>query len=130
EFRRILKPDGWVLSVAFGRTEQGHEENEELEKILREFSEDHADTHAGYKVYLELPKYLPRDFYHDEIVSIMTLEWKDLHGLVMSLSASPLPRDGIYPEFERAMRGLFDRYAKDGRFRLQVRYWINVGRFA
>ena len=26
EFRRILKPDGWVAIIAFGRTEEGHEE--------------------------------------------------------------------------------------------------------
>jgi ubiquinone/menaquinone biosynthesis C-methylase UbiE len=129
EFRRILKPGGWVAVVAFGRTEQGHEENEELEKVLRAYSEDHADTHAGYKVYRELPKYLTRDFRHEELISSMSLDWKSLHGLVMSLSASPLPSDGIYPEFERAIRALFDRYAQDGSFVLQTRYWINLGRF-
>jgi SAM-dependent methyltransferase len=130
EFRRILKPDGWVAIVAFGRTEQGHEENEALEKILREYSEDHADTHAGYKIYQHLEEYLPRDFHHEQVLSSMSLDWKALHGIVMSLSASPLPNDAIYPGFERTLHALFDRYAQDGEFVLQTRYWINLGRFA
>jgi len=130
EFRRILKPDGWVAIVAFGRTEEGHEENEALEKVLREYSEDHTDTHAGYKVYQHLEEYLTRDFHHEQLLSSMSLDWKGLHGIVMSLSASPLPNDAIYPDFERALRALFERYARDGKFVLQTRYWINLGRFA
>jgi SAM-dependent methyltransferase len=130
EFRRILKPDGWVAIVAFGRTEQGHEENEALEKILREYSEDHADTHAGYKVYQRLEEYLTRDFHHEQLLSSMSLDWKALHGIVMSLSASPLPSDAIYTDFERALHDLFNRYAHNGEFVLQTRYWINLGRFA
>ena len=130
EFRRILKPDGWVAIVAFGRTEEGCEENEALEKILREYSEDRADTHAGYKVYRHLQEYLIRDFHREQLLSSMSFDWKAFHGIVMSLSASPLPNDSIYPEFERALHVLFDRYAHDGKFALQTRYWINLGRFA
>jgi ubiquinone/menaquinone biosynthesis C-methylase UbiE len=130
EFRRILKPDGWVAIIAFGRTEEGHEENEALERVLREYSEDHADTHAGYDVYLKLAEEIPRDFHHEQLLSSMALDWEGLHGIVMSLSASPLPGDSIYPEFARALRALFDRYARDGEFVLQTRYWINLGRFA
>jgi SAM-dependent methyltransferase len=130
EFRRILKPDGWVAIVAFGRTEFGHEQNEALEQVLREHSEDHADTHAGYEVYRRLNRYLARDFYHRQIISSMELDWQGLHGLVMSLSASPAREHPGYPAFERALRALFERYASDGRFKLQTRYWINLGRLA
>jgi SAM-dependent methyltransferase len=129
EFRRILRPDGWVAIVAFGRTEGGREENKALERHLRKYSEDHADTHAGYKVYRHLEEHLTRDFYHEELLSSMPLDWKGLHGIVMSLSASPLPSDAIYPAFERALHALFDRYARNGEFVLQTRYWINLGRF-
>jgi ubiquinone/menaquinone biosynthesis C-methylase UbiE len=130
EFRRILKPDGWVAIIAFGRTEEGHEENEALERVLREYSEDHADTHAGYDVYRNLAKQIPRDFHHEQLLSSMAFDWEGLHGMVMSLSASPLPGDSIYPDFVQALRALFERYARDGKFVLQTRYWINLGRFA
>lgn len=130
EFRRILKPNGWVAIVAFGRTEKGHEENEALEQVLREYSEDHADTHAGYKVYRHLDSHLTRDFHHKQLILSMQLDWQSLHGLVMSLSASPSRDHPRYSKFERELRELFDRYAGDGRFELETRYWINLGRFA
>lgn len=130
EFRRILKPDGWVAIIAFGRTEHGHKENEALEMILRRFSDDHADTHAGYKVYRRLNDYLSRDFFHQELLSSMALDWEGLYGLVMSLSPSPRRADRNYPAFEQALRDLFERYSSDGQFVVQTRYWINLGRFA
>lgn len=67
EFRRILKPNGWIAIVAFGRTEKGREENEAFERLLRDYSSDHTDTHAGYEVYRSLKSDLPRDFHHEEI---------------------------------------------------------------
>ena len=130
EFRRILKPDGWIAIIAFGRTEHGHEENEAFEMLLRQHSDDHADTHAGYTVYHRLSSYLPRDFFHQELISTMTLDWDGVHGYAMSLSASPTRAHRGYPAFERSLRDFFQHYSRDGKVILQTRYWINLGRFA
>lgn len=130
EFRRILKPAGWVAILAFGRTEAGGEENEALEHLLRRFSKDHADTHAGYKVYRRLHEYLPIDFHHEEILGSMQMDWPSLYGMVMSLSHSPAKNDPAYPRFEQELKACFDRFAKNGEIELQTRYWINVGRFS
>jgi ubiquinone/menaquinone biosynthesis C-methylase UbiE len=92
DFRRILKPEGWVAIIAFGTTEQKHEENEALEKVLCDYSEDHADTHEGYDVYRNLAKQIPRYVNHEKLLSSIALDWEGLHGIVMSLSASPLGR--------------------------------------
>jgi hypothetical protein len=129
EFRRILKSDGWVAIIAFGRTEEGRSENVEFENVLREFSENHADTHAGYEVYGNLKTYLPRDFYHQEILGTMVLDWEGLLGMTLSLSHSPAKDQRSYPEFERTLRCFFDRFANDGQIEMETRYWINVGRF-
>jgi SAM-dependent methyltransferase len=130
EFRRILKPGGWVAIIAFGRSEKGRAENEALEDVLREYSSDHADTHAGYAIYRKLDEYLTRDFYHLELLSSMPMDWETLHGLVMSLSHAPRRDAAGYPAFEQALRGVFDRYANDGIFEIETRYWINLGRFS
>jgi len=130
EFRRILKPDGWVAIIAFGRTEDGRAENVEFENVLREFSEDHANTHACYEVYRNLNAYLPRDFYHEEILATTMMDWENLLGISLSLSHSPTKDQPSYPEFERSLRGFFDRFAQNGQVELETRYWINIGRFA
>ncbi len=130
EFRRILKPDGWVAVIAFGRTEHGRAENVALEEILRRFSEDGRDTHAGYTVYERLKEDIPRNFYHRQIFSCMSLSWDQLHGLAMSLSASPRREDARYAALEQELRGCFERFAREGAISIETRYWINLGQFA
>jgi len=129
EFRRILKPGGWVAIIAFGRSQTGREENEAFEQLLREWATDLADSHAGYGVYGQIEDYLTSDFHHEEIRGTMLLDWNELYGMTMSLSHAPRLEDPKYPQFEKALRGYFDRYAVDGRVTLETRYWINAGRF-
>jgi hypothetical protein len=101
----------------------------EFENVLREFSEDHADTHAGYDVYRQLRAYLPRDFHHQEVLGTMQLDWGSLLGLTLSLSHSPAKDHPSYPDFERSLRIFFERFANEGQIELETRYWINIGRF-
>lgn len=128
EFRRILKPDGWIAIIAFGRTEKGRTENVEFENVLREFSKDHADTHAGYEVYRQLRAYLPRDFHREEILGTMRFDWENLLGMTLSLSHSPAKDHPAYEDFERSLRIFFERFANEGQVELETRYWINIGR--
>ncbi|MDE1177775.1 MAG: class I SAM-dependent methyltransferase [Edaphobacter sp.] len=128
EFRRILKSDGWIAIIALGRTEKGREENILLEQLLRQFSPEHADTHAGYSIYRSLETYLTRDLYRREILSSMKLDWEALHGMVMSLSHAPSREADNYAAFETALRSLYEGYASNGSFVLESRYWINIGR--
>lgn len=130
EFRRILKPGGWIAIIAFGRAQAGREENEAFEKVLRERATDNADSHAGYTVYRRIEDYLASDFLRKEISGTMSLDWDELLGMTMSLSHAPRVEDEKYLPFERALREFFDHYATDRRVTLATRYWINVGRFA
>lgn len=129
EFRRILKPDGWVAIIAYGRTEEGRQENLAFEQLLRDFSPDHTDTHAGYEVYRQLSSDLPRDFFHKEILETRSLDWEDLLGLTLSLSHSPSKESPNYPDFKRSLRAYFQQFASAGKVQLETRYWINGGRF-
>jgi SAM-dependent methyltransferase len=130
EFRRILKPDGWFASVAFGRSQMGREENEAFEQLLRGYTADHQSTHATYEVYRRIKDFLVRDYHHAEIQGMMAFDWEELYGMTMSLSHAPLGDDPRHREFERELRAYFDRYAVDGKVIWQTQYWINVGRFA
>jgi SAM-dependent methyltransferase len=130
EFRRVLRPDGWVIVVALGRTEKGREENGEFERVLREASSTHADTHAAYKVYGQLPGFFDGgEFHHKVILGKMPFDWESLRGMTLSLSHSPRVTSPEFPEFERRLREFFDRYSREGVVTLESRYWINAGRF-
>jgi ubiquinone/menaquinone biosynthesis C-methylase UbiE len=130
EFRRIVQPDGWVASIAFGRTETGREENEALERLLRKYTKDGAGTRAAYEAYRRLEHFLVRDYHHEEIAGVMPLDWDSLHGMAMSLSHTPCIDDPRYGEFEKSLRAYFDHFVAGGVVTWETRYWINVGRLS
>lgn len=129
EFRRVLKPGGWVVVVAFGRDDGGSEENLALEELLEGFMPE-RHRKKGYEVYGRVGEaFAGGEFHHAEVRGAMRLTWEEFLGLAVSLSHSPLPGSEGYAEFEAALREFFGKYAVDGVVTLGTRYWINAGRW-
>jgi SAM-dependent methyltransferase len=126
EFRRILKPDGWFLSVAFGRAEEETAANVEVEAMLRSFS--NAGAYDVYAKYARLPECLTRDRHHEEIGGAMRLSKEQFGGLLRSISTAPPPGDARFVELQREIDRLFTQHAVGEYIVLATRYWINVGR--
>lgn len=128
EFRRILKPDGWVAIIAEGRSPEGRRENEELEALLRRMSGDGRSTRERYAVYMTPEKrFTEGSFLHAEAVGEMQLSWDALRGYVQSLSYAPVETDPRHARFETSLRALFEEYAVDGVFKLATRCFVNAG---
>jgi SAM-dependent methyltransferase len=131
EFRRVLKPGGWVAVVAFGRSEHGRKENEAFEEVLRSLTPDHKDTHANYSIYSRIERFFSGgEFHHEQIGGEVQFDWEELRGMTLSLSHSPLPDDPRFAEFEGELRRFFESYAQGGRVTMATRYWVNAGKFA
>jgi len=130
EFKRVLKPGGWVAVIAFGRAEDGREENVAFERTIEGFMPT-RERRKMYAVYERLENaFAGGEFRHAEIRGEMSLKWEALLGMTVSLSHAPLPGGAGYAEFEHAMRDYFERHAVDGELTLATRYWINAGRFS
>jgi ubiquinone/menaquinone biosynthesis C-methylase UbiE len=130
EFRRILKPNGWVVVVAFGRSKEGREENTAYEDFLSPFTKEGEGTRVTYAVYQRLKDHFPGgEFHQKEILGEMSLDWESLRGLTLSLSHAPLPGTPQFPDFEASLMRYFDKYQQDGKVTLTTRYWINAARF-
>jgi SAM-dependent methyltransferase len=126
EFCRILKPDGWFLSVAFGRAEEGTAANIDVREMLRSFSK--AGTHDASAKYARLTDYLRRDRHHEEIEGTMRLSNEEFRGLLRSISTAPLPEEPRFLEFQHEIDRLYLQHAQGGYISLATGYWINVGR--
>lgn len=131
EFRRILRPRGWVAILACGRTEDGREENLAFKELLQ--------THTGrdhfqdplLQVYRQLDAlFAGGRFFHAEVAGEMQLDWDGLRGLMLSLSHAPMPGSAAFPAFEAELRGYFDRYEQNGNIALSTRTWVSAGQFA
>jgi SAM-dependent methyltransferase len=129
EFRRILRPDGWIVSVAFGRDQEGSEANIAVEAMLRSFTEDRVDTKLAYAKYARLQEFVVRDYHFEELQGAMELTKGELFGLLRSISHAPLPDDPRFSDLEQGTSEIFAHHAVGGHITLVTRYWINVGRF-
>lgn len=131
EFRRILRPHGWVIIVAFGRSKEGREENIAYEEFLRPFTKEGEGTRVTYAVYQRLRDYFHGgEFHNKEIPGEMSLDWESLRGLTLSLSHAPLPGTPQFAPFEASLSRYFDKYQQNGKVTLTTSYWINAARFA
>jgi ubiquinone/menaquinone biosynthesis C-methylase UbiE len=131
EFRRVLKPRGWVVILACGRTEDGREENVAHKALMQTHAHRDVLLEPLLKVYRKLePIFAGGRFHHAEVSGEMTLDWNGLRGLTLSLSHAPMPGEPAFPAFEAQLRGYFDQFAHDGRITLTTRTWISAGQFA
>jgi SAM-dependent methyltransferase len=130
EFRRILKPNGWVVVLAFGRSKDGREENLAFEDFLRPYTKEGEGTRVTYGVYERLKDHFPGgEFHNKQIPGEMSLDWPSLRGLTLSLSHAPLPGAPEFAPFEASLTRYFEKYQQDGKITLTTRYWINAARF-
>ncbi len=131
EFRRILKPRGWVVIVASGRDEEGREENVEFRKLMRSATGRDLAQDPNRAVYRRLKElFAGGEFHHEETSGLIELDWEHLRGLTLSLSHAPMPGAPDFPAFEAALRSYFDHYSHNGRVTLTSRTWISAAQFA
>jgi len=130
EFRRILKPGGWVAILACGRTEEGREENLAYKALLQAHTERTGFLEPLLAVYRQMETFFAGGTFHNaEVPGEMQLSWDELHGLTLSLSHAPMPGSSSFPAFEEELRKYFDRFAQQGRITLTTRTWVSAGQF-
>ncbi|MGB6974573.1 MAG: class I SAM-dependent methyltransferase [Terracidiphilus sp.] len=131
EFRRILKPGGWVAIVACGREERGRAENEAFDELLHRLPGQLELVKAGYAVYRRMDEYFAGgEVHHQQTTGAMVMDWKALRGLTLSFSHAPMPGSPEFDVFEQALKELFARFEHDGKVTLATRTWTSAGRFA
>lgn len=131
EFRRILKPSGWVAILACGRKPDGREENLAYSEMLQASTGRDLMRDPLLAVYARLDAlFAGGRFHHAQVDGEMQLGWEDLRGLTLSISHSPMPGSVAFPAFEAELQRYFERYQRDGQIKLAACTWMNVGQFA
>jgi SAM-dependent methyltransferase len=130
EFRRVLKPGGWVAVIAAGRHLFGREENEAYEEYMKPYSRREEGKFGSFEIYHRLSEvFAGGEFHHAEIPGEMQVDWDQLRGLTLSFSYSPLPGDPRFEEYESGLRKYFEKYQQEGKITLNTVHWMNAGRF-
>jgi SAM-dependent methyltransferase len=132
EFARILRPPRWVALIWNDRQDQGSPFLVAYRALLDTLGTDYKQV--DHKYVADAPAlqrfFAPGDFQLFTFPNNQVLDYDGLIGRLQSTSYVPAPGERGYAEMETAARDLFDRYAQDGRVRIEYETQVFLGRLA
>lgn len=130
EFRRILRPTGWLVLISLGRAKDDTPQYRDFEALLTSSSTDYTYVRAGYRVHDNLDDVFLADHHSEQIPLEQKLTWESFLGQTMSLSVVPQPEDPRFSTFTNHLRDYFQTYAVDNTLTIPTTCWIDAGRLS
>ena len=130
EFRRILKPHGWLVLVSLGRGKDDTPQFRDFEHLLTHHGVDDNYARAGFRVHENLHEFFAVDHHHAEIDGQQQLDWESFQGQTMSLSIVPQPGHPRAETFHHLLHDYFNTYASNGILTAPTKCWIDAGRLS
>jgi SAM-dependent methyltransferase len=130
EFRRILRPGGWVVLVSNSRVRDDSPQSQEYEALLREHGTDYEANRWRYDSAPRVDAFFAGgELFRDEIHGEQRLTREELIGQTQSLSVTPKTGDTKYEEMREALRELFSKWQEDGVVVMRTICKVACGRF-
>jgi ubiquinone/menaquinone biosynthesis C-methylase UbiE len=121
EFRRILKPGGWVALMTNHRKRDGSERMREFEAILVEHGVDYTAMHGKNRGWEGLKPYGEcEETFFEEMPGEESLTFEEFLGQTQSYSVAPLPGHEKYEGMQRALREFFAKWHEGDVIRLET----------
>lgn len=130
EFRRVLKPAGWLVLTSLGRDKNTTPQSRDFEDLITHHGIDYTYVRTGYRVHENLHELFPTDHHNAEIDGQQQLDWEAFLGQTNSLSFVPQVDDPRSQTFHRLLRDYFNTYAIHGILTAPTKCWINAGRLS
>lgn len=124
EFKRILRPNGFVVLIWNERQLDTNKFLREYENLLIKFGTDYEKVRHDNISEKSLSDFFQADFRQKTYLNIQTLDFEGLKGRMLSASYMPAENDSNFEPMIVELRGLFDKYAENGK--IQVLYNTNV----
>jgi len=124
EFKRILKPGGWVALMWNERQLDTTPFLIEYEKLLLKFANDYTKVRHDNINERTLTEFFQGDFHTATFANKQVLDLDGIKGRVSSSSYMPSESDSGYPEMVEELKTLFDKHAENDK--IAVFYDTNV----
>ena len=127
EFRRILRPGGWVVllwntrlvTTPFGQA---------YESLLRSLGDDYARVTHEHVDAGALDRFFAGGYVRRTLPNERTLDFDALQGGLLSASYAPVAGQSAHAPMLANLRQIFDRHQEGGRVRLDLETRLYVGR--
>ncbi|MFX1356803.1 MAG: class I SAM-dependent methyltransferase [Promethearchaeota archaeon] len=123
EFKRILKPNGYIILIWNTRKKANSEFSEEYEKFILEYAKDYKETRKRENNIDKFIKYEKEKFYNYQ-----EFDFEGLKGRLLSASYIPLENDPIFDKMIKHLKEIFIKYQKNGLIRLEYDTEIYYGK--
>ena len=128
EFRRILKPAGWVVVVWNNRRTDSTAFLREYEQLLRRFGTDYAQVAATYGDEQSLRKFFASGYQSKWFDNFQLFDFDGLKGRLLSASYVPLAGHPSHEPMLAELRRVFDAHQQDGQVRIEYDTDVYYGR--
>jgi SAM-dependent methyltransferase len=128
EFRRILRPGGWMTLISLGRSQADDEQSIAFERLLLDHAIDPTYRGSGYRVHRDMQDLFTSDYHEAQIHGQQHLDWTALLGSALSYSVTPNEDAPGYPAFVEALHHHFDTFAIAGKITIATTCWVTAGR--
>ncbi len=124
EFKRILRPDGFVVLIWNERQLDSNLFLREYEELLKKFGKDYEKVRHD-KIDTEILKdFFQNDFSSKTYQNAQVLDFEGLQGRLMSSSYMPSETDLHFEPMVIELQRLFEKYAESGK--IQLLYNTNI----
>ncbi len=124
EFKRILKPEGYVVLIWNERQLDTTPFHVEYEAFLLKYARDYQRVRHENIAANELTGFFQSEYGSATFANSQTFEFDGLKGRMLSASYMPSEEHEIFPEMIAELQALFAKHAENGKIR--VLYDTNV----
>jgi ubiquinone/menaquinone biosynthesis C-methylase UbiE len=119
EFRRMLKPGGWV-AVIWNERRRDTPFMGAYESLVRTYGTDYAEVAAMYPEQARMEEFFHLGgFHHQFFPNAQDFDFNGLRGRLLSASYAPAKGHPNHEPMLAELKGLFEAHARDGRVRVE-----------
>jgi len=131
EFRRILKPAGWVVVVWQDRRMDETPFAREYEHLLERFGIDYKSVKDAYPESEGMRHFFDAGtFQTRDLPNYQDFDWKGLRGRLLSSSYAPAKDHANYVPMIVELRRIFDAYQQNGIVRMEYFARVYFGKLS
>ncbi len=130
EFRRILRPGGWVVLASNGRLRDDSPQSKDYEALLCQHGTEYEANRWRHITDPRVDDFFAGgELFRDEIRGEQRLTREELIGQTQSLAVAPQQSDAKYEGMQQALREFFAKWQVDGVVTMQTVCQMACGRF-
>jgi ubiquinone/menaquinone biosynthesis C-methylase UbiE len=128
EFRRILKPEGWVVVIWNERLIDTTPFLREYESLLRNFGNDYSKVNESYPREEQMHAFFgANEFRSYEVPNFQEFDFEGVAGRIRSSSYMPSADQPNFAPMMNELRRIFDAHNQNGHVRLEYTTRIYLG---